>query len=79
MIRFVLVIFCILWIGVLFVSFRQWNFLQFFFEQIPLVEKDNEWGLPEEDIVEHVAKELFSLQHPVCCLVLPQNLVVVAQ
>ena len=79
MIHFFLVILCIFWAGVLFVCLRQWNFLQFFFEEIPLVEKDDERGLSEEDIVEHVTKELFSFQHPVRCLVLPQHLVVVAQ
>ena len=79
MLHFGLVILRIFWAGVLFVCFRQRDFLQFVFEEIPLVEKDNEWGLSEEDIVEHVAKELFSLQHSVRGLVLPQHLVVVAQ
>ena len=74
-----LVILYIIWAGVLFICFRQCNFLQFFFEEVPLVEEDNEWGFSEENIVEHVAKELFSLQHSVCCLILPQHLVVVAQ
>ena len=81
MVHFGLIVLCIFpfWAGVLLVCFRQWNFLQLIFEQVPFVEKDNERGLSEEDIVEHVPKELFSLQHPVRCLVLPQNLVVVAQ
>ena len=81
MVHFGLIVLCIFpfWSGVLLVCFRQWNFFQLIFEQVPLVEKDNERGLSEEDIVEHVPKQLFSLQHPVRCLVLPQHLVVVAQ
>ena len=75
---FILCIFSF-WAGVLFVCLGQWNFLQFIFEKIPFVEKDDERRISEEDIVEHVAKELFRLQHPVRCLILPQHLVVVAQ
>ena len=79
MFLFCLVIIGIFWDCVLLVSFRQWDLLQFVLEEVPLVEKHDEGCFSEEDIVEHVSKELLSFQHSVCGFVLPQHLVVVAQ